>query len=405
MDTCRLCCQDGIRDWLDFGPQAIRNRFLRSAEEHEYRHPLKLGVCRLCGTVQLASPPPVAELRPRFDWITYNEPERHLDDLVERLAALPGLTPGSTCAGLSYKDDSTLTRLRNRGFLQTWRPDPAVDLGISDRCSGIESIQDRMTPETAVALGQKYARPDLLIVRHVLEHTQDTHAALEWARTLVRPGGYIVFEVPDSFRALDRLDYTTVWEEHVLYFTARTLTRCLESHGFEVVHRHSYPYSLENSLVVVARAEVSHVRSALRLEFGEVACADRFVRSFPRARNRALQQLESFGRIAMLGAGHLTGAFINLFGLSRRIEFVCDDNPNKQGLLMPGSRLPVVPTSALLANDIDLCLMTVRPEVEESVIARNAAFAARGVLASVFPDSPYALAARARFEDRLEAVA
>ena len=45
----------------------------------------------------------------------------------------------------------------------------------------------------------------------------------------------------------------------------------------------------------------------------------------------------------MLGAGHLSGAFINLYGLAEQIEFVADDNPNKQGLLMPGSRLPILP--------------------------------------------------------------
>ena len=36
--------------------------------------------------------------------------------------------------------------------------------------------------------------------------------------------------------------------------------------------------------------------------------------------------------------------------------------------------------------------MTVRPEIEEAVAAKNAAFTARGGrLASVFPDSPYSL--------------
>ena len=70
--TCRICRRDGVRQWLDFGPQAIRNRFLRSREEPEYTHPLALGCCCSCGTVQLADPAPVAELRPRFGWLSYN---------------------------------------------------------------------------------------------------------------------------------------------------------------------------------------------------------------------------------------------------------------------------------------------------------------------------------------------
>ena len=41
--------------------------------------------------------------------------------------------------------------------------------------------------------------------------------------------------------------------------------------------------------------------------------------------------------------------------------------------------------------------MTVRPEIEDAVAAKNAAFTARGgVLSSVFPDSPYSLDRLAR---------
>ena len=90
---CRVCSRE-VRDWLDFGPQAVRNRFLRSADEPEYTHPLRVGYCTACGTVQLADPPPADELRPRLGWISYNEPERHLDDLAAKLVRLPGITPG-----------------------------------------------------------------------------------------------------------------------------------------------------------------------------------------------------------------------------------------------------------------------------------------------------------------------
>jgi SAM-dependent methyltransferase len=395
MSACRTCERGRVGAWLDFGPQAIRNRFLRSPEEPEYTHPLRLGVCRHCGTVQLADPPPVEELRPRYGWISYNEPERHLDELVEVLARLPGITSRSTFAGLTYKDDSTLARLNRLGFTATWRPDITRDLGIGVPHGGIESVQERLKPATADAPAAKFGRPDVLLVRHVLEHTHDTRAALEWAARLVRPGGYVVFEVPDAVRALDRLDYTTVWEEHVLYFTPATLRACLQRAGFEVASLGSYPYTLENSLVVIARPASKPAFTPA--DPGELARADRFVREFPRVRDQVRRQLRGRGRIAMLGAGHLAGAFVNLYGLADRIDFVADDNANKQGLFMPGSRLPVLPSSELVARDIDLCLMTVRPEIEDAVAAKNAAFTAQGgLLASVFPDSFYALDRLAR---------
>ena len=206
MHTCRVCGRIGVREHLDFGPQAIRNRFLRSSDELEFTHPLSLGYCGMCGVVQLTDPPPVDEVRPRFDWISYNEPERHLDNLVQSLTKLPGITPTSTFAGLTYKDDSTLARLNRLGFANTWRPDLRADLGIESPFAGVESVQQKLRPENVAPLAAKFGRPDVLIVRHVLEHTHDTRAALAWAARLVEPGGYVVFEVPDAVRALDRLE-------------------------------------------------------------------------------------------------------------------------------------------------------------------------------------------------------
>jgi hypothetical protein len=389
-EDCRVCARPAIGEWLDFGRQAIRNRFLRSREEQEFRHGLAIGCCAVCGTVQLASPPPVSELRPRFDWISYNEPERHLDELVERIACLPGVTTRSAIAGTSYKDDSTLARLARRGVEASWRPDPRRDLGLDAACAGIESIQERLTPACADRLVGKFGRPSVLIIRHVLEHSHDTSAALEWARMVVGPEGHAVFEVPDATRALARLDYTTVWEEHVLYFTPATLRGCLERAGFEVVSLESYPYTLENSLVAIVRAGRVNLEPASPAE--EFDRAQRFIRQFPRTRERIQQRIRAAGRVAMLGAGHLAGAFINLYGLENAVEFVVDDNPNKQGLFMPGSRLPILPSSELNRREIDVCLMTVRPEIEHEVARRNEAFRSRGgVLASVFPDSPFAI--------------
>ncbi|MBA4186957.1 MAG: SAM-dependent methyltransferase [Planctomycetaceae bacterium] len=396
MHICRVCEQLSVRTHLGFGPQAIRNRFLRSEVEPEFTHPLSLGCCSTCGTVQLIDPPPIDQVRPQFSWISYNEPERHLDSLVEHLMQLPGITPDSTFAGLTYKDDSTLTRLKRFGYAKTWRPDIRIDLGIESPFAGIESIQAQLQPGLAEKLAAQFGRPDLLLVRHVLEHTHDTRAALEWAKKLVQPGGYVVLEVPDTVRALERLDYTTVWEEHTLYFTPTTLQACLARAGFEVMGVESYPYTLENSLVVIARSGTHQPRPTPN-DVSGMNRADRFVSEYQHIRERTRRQLRDRGRVAMLGAGHLTGAYLNLYGLAEQVEFVADDNANKHGLFMPGSRLPILPSSELVKRDIDLCLMTVRPEIEDAVAAKNAAFIQRGgVLASVFPDSPYSLERTAR---------
>jgi hypothetical protein len=59
---------------------------------------------------------PAQSVLSRYDWIVYNEPESHLDRMVDDLISLTGLKKNSSILGLTYKDDTTLERFKKRGY-------------------------------------------------------------------------------------------------------------------------------------------------------------------------------------------------------------------------------------------------------------------------------------------------
>ena len=93
--ACFMCRSAELTPVIDVGPQPISNRFLQTSSEAEERYPIALRQCAVCGLVQIETPVPARALIPPYDWITYNEPEGHLDDLVDILMTLPGIKPGS----------------------------------------------------------------------------------------------------------------------------------------------------------------------------------------------------------------------------------------------------------------------------------------------------------------------
>ena len=392
MQVCRVCGSQNIVFMLDAGLQPVSNRYVANPGEKEDLFPLKFDLCRNCGMMQLAELVPAAELKPRVDWITYNEPEDHLDSMVEMLAGLKGMSADAFFLGVSFKDDTTLRRFENKGFKRTARISPQDDLGITDQGAGAETLQGRITAPWMRKVAAARGKADMVIVRHILEHAHDLRAFLDGLKELLVSGGYVAIEVPDCSRAIARCDYTTLWEEHVVYFSPATLRRCLEEAGFSVVHFEAYPYAFEDSLVCVVTLSKEGTADRKEDVTEALAAAEHFAAGFTGFGGSVRAALETFrrdkGRVAMFGAGHLACVYINFFGLKDVIDFVADDNPHKKGLFMPGSQVPILGSASLVGRNIKLCLLTLNPMGEEKVVGRNTDFTDKGgVFASVFPAS------------------
>lgn len=392
MNKCHLCRSGLVTELLDLGMQPISNRFLANLADEEYTHPMVISQCNSCGLIQATNPVPAAELVPRYDWITYYEPEGHLNQLAEIIGNLPGITRESTICGISFKDDSTLMRTNKRGFEHTWRVDPEADLGIKDHRAGVETIQDRFSPEAANAIARKYERPDAIIARHILEHTHDMLKFMRVLKQLLSPRGYVVIEVPDCTRALEKHDYSTLWDEHVVYFTPETFRHCFAFSGLLLIRLECYPYPFENSLVGIARSDVATppIYPSESILEKEKHRAVVFSEGLAKHRNRLKRFFSEFqknqGNIALFGAGHLACTFINLLELKDCIEFVADDNPNKWGFFMPGSHVPILGSNALLERGIKLCLLSLSPESADKVIQNNQVFLEHGgTFSSIIP--------------------
>src|SRR5258707_337673 len=117
----------------------------------------------------------------------------------------------------------------------------------------IQTIQKRIQPPLAEHLLRKYGAPDLIVARHVLEHAHDPIGFMETLRRFVKPTGYVIFEVPDCDQPFDLLDYTVLWEDHVLYLGNESLGACLRTGGFSVLRVDSYPAPYETAVVAIAQ--------------------------------------------------------------------------------------------------------------------------------------------------------
>lgn len=411
LKTCRLCCKTTVRSLIQIDAHPISHRYATSTQP-DVLHPIHWGLCSTCGTFQIDTAIPAVSLSPVHDWISYVEPEAHLDQLADIIQQELGhisrdpsthgvrgddcMSLGSNALifGATYKDDSLLNRLQQRGYSNVHRLDPHTDLGINRSTPhGFEAIQSTWSQGRMNELAARFGRPDLLIVRHLFEHTYESNAFLVALRQWVAPNGWLISEVPDSERAYRERDVTVLWEEHTIYLTPATLARGLSAAGWHVHDVMRFPYRLEDCLVGVAQNTNPAVIASGNAVAAELQLVEDFAASVEPLKDKLHQwltnQREQGHRLAMLGAGHRASTFLKLFEVSPHLDCVFDDDPHKQNLRMPGTRLMIEPTSAIPERGIGVCLIAVNPDIEDRLIERHAAFRDPNLrLISIFPSSP-----------------
>lgn len=376
--ACSACASGRLDMVLNLGRQPVSSHFTRAPRAPAIEHDLALSVCPSCGVVQLERPFPFEDLVPPFDWITYREPEDHLDEVAEKIFRLPGIGNRSKVVGLSFKDRSMTERLVRSGIADACILDPRRDLGADSPNANIESVAGRLTTAVSQGLARRCGPADVVLARHVVEHSSSCRRFLAALGELVRPGGYLVIEVPDCAANLARQDYAMIWEEHSYYFTARTLPKVITDAEFSLLGVDVHPYPFEDVIVAYARkggAKSSVATMDTRPIAAEVEAARRYGAAFAEWTDRygqILGRLTADGRrLAAYGAGHLTCAFLHFHDLAHHFDFVVDDTPEKKNLHLPKSGIPIVPRERLDANRIAACLFGLGPNTEDKIVAAN----------------------------------
>jgi SAM-dependent methyltransferase len=389
-DNCGICGGNFIKKKLELGKQPVSSHFGYNLHTSYVRHPLSLVQCAACGTIQLGEAFPYADLVPPYDWITYREPEEHLDDLVSHLAF--HLEKKASILGLSFKDQTTLDRLRNLGFENTRLLNPKTDLGIDIENANIETV--------AACFAENYDADkthdlyDVIICRHIIEHSPKVKNFLIKLNNALKPDGLLVVEVPDCEENLKRGDIIMVWEEHVSYFTSKSFRRAPKIAGFSEIFFKSYPLTFENCLVSFLKkktGEAQHFDCHKEEVLFEQFC---FLTSSFKKKIKNLLELERKNgkKICLYGAGHLTAAFINFYKLDNFFEFIVDDSPDKIGLFLPGTNLEIKHSNALMTEQVDICLLGISIEIEEKITSKNKKFSdAGGLFHSIFMSSPISI--------------
>lgn len=372
--SCRACGKEDLRPFLSLGPMPLANSFLRSPadSEDERYFPLDVCFCQSCSLVQLADVIAHDVLFRNYIYVTGTSETvaRHNAIYAESVVELLNLGSDDLVIEIASNDGSLLKQFQRFG-VRTLGVEPASNIAEQARASGIETVSEFFDSTFAEQLREATGPVKALIANNVLAHVDDTQDFLRGCRDLLDEDGMLIIEVPYLRDLIDRLEYDTVYHEHLCYFSVSTLLQLFTRVDLSIVRLDYLPIHGGSLRVYAGRQKrhSNHSPSALRFAEQEISMGltslarfQRFAADVQVARQALIEMLEGFKRLGKRVAGYGAPAkgntLLNYCGIDTGvIPYTVDKNPLKIGLYTPGTHIPVFPVSALLEHQPDYVLI------------------------------------------------
>jgi len=373
--ACRSC---GFRDLeviLSLGTTPLANRLLTVVQlgEAEPTYALTLAFCRQCSLVQiLETVPPETLFREYAYFTSFSDTMlRHGAALVERLIGERALGPKSLVVELA-SNDGYLLQYFVRAGIPVLGIEPAENVArVAEEKRGVRTLSEFFGAALARKLLDGGEAADVIIANNVLAHVADLNGFVEGIEVLLKPDGVAVIEVPYVKETIERVEFDTIYHEHLCYFSLSALHPLFRRHGLAISDVERVPVH-GGSLRVVVRHDDGAGRTSATVDtlLGEekvrgvdtLEFYQEFATTVARLRERLrdlLHGLRKEGkRLAAYGAAAKGSTLLNYCGIgAETLEFVVDRSTYKQGRYMPGVRLPIHPPARLVEAMPDYVLL------------------------------------------------
>lgn len=359
--TCRACYA-AVDNIIDLGAVPLANDFDAKAG----KHPLRFGICSICGLLQIQDDVPPEQLFCEYPWVagTSNTMQQYAKSFASFVAANRDEdNPYPFVVEIASNDGTLLEAFVSLG-IHAIGIDPSSAADIANE-RGLRTVRKFFSQVTAGEIVSQHGEADIVVARNVIGHVKDPVDFVFGIEAMLASGGEVYIESPYAGLLRDQLQYDTIFHEHCSYFTITTLAKLLEKVGLRIAFLDWSPMNGGSFIVKAVRGDSSHDASALSvMNFEEITNLNRREgwRSFAslvRRQSWELRNVVACHRpVAAYGAA---AKFMTMLAISKisseLVSMVADDNPMKHGKHCPGTDIPVVSCEELLRSKPDHVLI------------------------------------------------
>ncbi len=373
--TCRACNGSHLEPILDLGSTPLANRLLTESElsQPEPRFPLELVLCTDCTLLQITETvPPEVLFRDYVYFSSFSDTMlAHAGQLANSLIEKRGLNSTSLVIEAASNDGYLLKHYAARN-IPVLGIEPARNIAAVAEAGGVRTVSEFFGRELATRLRSEGIAADVFHANNVLAHVADLPGFVAGIAAILKLTGVAIIETPYAIDMLEKIEFDTIYHEHLCYYSLTALDRLFAAHHLQIIDVERLPIHGGSLRLTIQPASSTSTTASQRVHdllhhertFGidQLAAYRDFAARVGTLKHELLtllHQLKAAGKhIAAYGASAKGSTLLNYFGLGRcTLDFLVDRSTIKQGKYAPGTHLRIDPPTRLLEDNPDFVLL------------------------------------------------
>lgn len=350
---CRCCRSTDVDKILDLGHQPWCNNFLEKEEiGTEQTYPLELMYCNNCDMLQLSHVVPKETMFINHTYVsstTKTLRDHFLKLAIENKYQL-SIGKGDLIIDIGGNDGTQLLQYKKIGLNEVLNIESAVNIAKLSISAGVNTINSFFNEE-CVDNFIGHERAKLINASGVFFHLEELHSVIRGIKKCLRDDGVFVVQFMYAGTMVDKLNFDTIYHEHLYYYTLKSLMGLLAPYGLEIFD--AYHSDIHSGSIIAKFAHtgvknknkrcIEAIENDLKytkesfVEFAQKVVAMRGdLRTF-------LQDLVNKGKtIYAFGAPAKGNTLLNYCGIDTSlVKKVVEVNTLKIGKYLPGSHIPI----------------------------------------------------------------
>ena len=400
INKCRISESSNLHKILHLGNQPLANSLKNRQFDNEEKFPLSISFCEESSLLQLNETIHKEILFDHYVWVTGTSQtaKNYANTFSERIIAALALDQDDLIIEIASNDGTFLKPFLSKGFKNVLGVDSAKNIAEIANKSGINTLHEFWSSSLANQIVSDNGFANVLFARNVIPHVSELLDVIKGIEIVLKDDGVGIIEFHDAGKILKELHYDSIYHEHLCYFSIQSMTYLLNRFAFNPFHIEKSPISGGSKAIYFSkeqRHKSSELEEAIIEEtnnkVNQLSSWQDFAQRAKAHRKETLEILNSLNdkKVVGFGSSARSQTYLNYCGINNdQIEAIIDNNPFKQGLLAPGSSIPIVNFEQGMDMNPDL-IFILAWNFRDEIAKECCSYGYRGKFLVPFPKEPY----------------